>query len=242
MKRVRKRRAPARRKGAPQRGLMFVLSSPSGAGKTTLTHLLLEEDKNVRLSVSVTTRARRQSEVQGKHYYFITRERFAALYDAGKLLECAQVHGNFYGTPKANIEKLLCAGKDVLFDIDWQGTLQLYAKARPDVVGIFILPPSAAELKKRLARRAEDDHATIGKRLANARHELDHWNEYDYVLVNRDLDRCFANVRTIVDAERTRRAGAKSARARRAIANARRLRRERQKGLAAFVRRLQKGL
>src|ERR1700680_5307450 len=147
MRRTRKKRASAR----PRRGLMCVLSSPSGAGKTTLTHLLLEEDKNVRLSVSVTTRARRQSEVQGKHYYFITRERFAALYDAGKLLECAQVHGNFYGTPKANIEKLLRAGKHVLFDIDWQGTLQLSAKAPPDVVGIFILPPSAAELKKRLA-------------------------------------------------------------------------------------------
>ena len=238
MRRTRKKRASAR----PRRGLMFVLSSPSGAGKTTLTHLLLEEDQNVRLSVSVTTRARRQSEVQGKHYHFISRDRFAAMHDAGKLLEWAQVHGNFYATPKAKIEKPLRAGRDVLFDIDWQGTLQLYDKARPDVVSIFILPPSAAELKKRLARRAEDDHATINKRLANARHELEHWNEYDYVLVNRDLDRCFANVRTILAAERARRAGLKSARARRDIARAGRFRRERQKGLGPFVRRLQKGL
>jgi guanylate kinase len=237
MKRAGKRKLEAR-----HRGLMFVLSSPSGAGKTTLTHLLLEEDKNVRLSVSVTTRVRRQSEVQGKHYHFIGRDRFAAMHDAGKLLEWAQVHGNFYATPKASIEKLLRAGRDVLFDIDWQGTLQLYAKARPDVVSLFILPPSAGELKKRLARRAEDDHATIEKRLANARHELEHWNEYDYVLVNRDLDRCFANVRTILAAERARRAGGKSARARREIARAARLRRERQTGLGAFVRRLQKGL
>jgi guanylate kinase len=238
MKRARKLKKP----GTRRRGLMFVLSSPSGAGKTTLTHLLLEEDKNVRLSVSVTTRARRHSEVQGKHYRFVSRDRFAAMFDAGKLLECAQVHGNFYGTPKARIENLLRAGKDVLFDIDWQGTLQLYAKARPDVVSIFILPPSAAELKKRLARRAEDDHAAIEKRLANARHELDHWNEYDYVLINRDLDRCFANVRTILAAERARRAGSKSARARREITRAGGFRRERQKGLAAFVRALQRGL
>ena len=242
MKRTRKKRASARPRRAPRRGLMFVLSSPSGAGKTTLTHLLLEEDKNVRLSVSVTTRARRQSEVQGKHYHFISRDRFAAMHDAGKLLEWAQVHGNFYATPKASIEKFLRAGRDVLFDIDWQGTLQLYTRARADVVSIFILPPSATELKKRLARRAEDDRAGIRKRLANARHELDHWNEYDYVLVNRDLDRCFANVRTILAAERARRAGSKSARARRDIARAGRLRRERQKGLAAFVRRLQQGL
>jgi guanylate kinase len=241
MKRAGKRRTLARKR-APRRGLMFVLSSPSGAGKTTLTHLLLEEDKNVRLSVSVTTRARRQSEVQGTHYHFISRGCFAAMHDAGKLMEWAQVHGNFYATPKAKIENLLRAGRDVLFDIDWQGTLQLYAKARPDVVSIFVLPPSAAELKKRLARRAEDDHAVIKKRLTNARHELDHWNEYDYVLVNRDLDRCFGNVRTIVAAERARRAGEKSARARRMIAKARRLRRERQKGLGAFVRRLQQGL
>jgi guanylate kinase len=243
MKRPRRRKSRARQKPrARRRGLMFVLSSPSGAGKTTLTHLLLEEDKNVRLSVSVTTRARRQSEVHGKHYDFISRARFVTLHDAGKLLEWAQVHGNFYGTPKADIERLLRAGKDVLFDIDWQGTLQLYAKARPDVVSIFILPPSAAELRKRLARRAEDDHATIGKRLANARDELDHWKEYDYVLVNRDLDRCFASLRAILAAERARRAGLKTARARQQIASARRLRRERQKGLAAFVRRLQRGL
>jgi guanylate kinase len=243
MKRARKMPPSARKKArAPRRGLMFVLSSPSGAGKTTLSRLLLERDRNVELSVSVTTRARRQSEVDRMHYHFIDRGAFAGMRDGGRLLEWAEVHGNYYGTPREPVEQALKRGRDVLFDIDWQGTLQLYDHARQDVVSVFILPPSAAELKKRLARRAEDDQETIRSRLANARHELDHWREYDYVLVNKDLDRCFAAIRTILAAERARRAGDRSPRARQQIEKARKLRRASQKGLAEFVRELQRGL
>jgi len=188
-----------------RRGLMLVLSSPSGAGKSTLARLLLNDHPEIHLSVSVTTRERRPSEVEGVHYHFITRERFERLREAGELLESAEVHGNFYGTPREPVEAALASGRDVLFDIDYQGTLQLYDKMRPDIVGVFILPPSATELKMRLERRAEDASGVIEKRLKNARTEISYWQEYDYVLVNEDLNTTFASLRHILAAERLRR-------------------------------------
>jgi guanylate kinase len=188
-----------------RRGIMLVLSSPSGAGKTTLTRNLLEQEENVALSVSVTTRERRSSEIDGVHYHFITRRRFEGMRDADELLEWAEVHGNYYGTPREPVETALAAGRDMLFDIDWQGTQQLYAKMRADVVSVFVLPPSAAELKVRLERRAEDSADTIVRRLRNAAEEIPHWTEYDYVLVNRDLDKSFARLRAILTAERLKR-------------------------------------
>ena len=188
-----------------RRGLMLVLSSPSGAGKSTLARLLLEKHPEIHLSVSVTTRERRPSEVEGVHYHFLSRDRFEKLRDAGDLLESAEVHGNFYGTPREPVEAALTAGRDVLFDIDYQGTLQLYEKMRSDIVGVFILPPSASELKQRLERRAEDASGVIDKRLKNARTEIAHWTEYDYVLVNQDLDKTFTALRNILAAERLRR-------------------------------------
>ena len=188
-----------------RRGLMFVISSPSGAGKTTLTRHLVNADKNLRLSISVTTRARRASEIEGKHYHFISKVQFARMRRTGKLLEFAEVHGNFYGTPRRPVEQALAAGKDVLFDIDWQGAQQLYQKMRTDTVSIFILPPSARELKARLERRAEDDKNIIARRLKNAAKEILHWNEYDYVLINRDLNRCFRELRAILRHERAKR-------------------------------------
>jgi guanylate kinase len=188
-----------------RRGIMLVVSSPSGAGKTTLTRNLLEQEENVSLSVSVTTREKRLSEIDGVHYHFISRRRFEAMRDSDELLEWAEVHGNYYGTPREPVEKALAAGRDMLFDIDWQGTQQLYAKMRADVVSVFVLPPSATELKSRLERRAEDSGETIKRRLRNAAQEIPHWNEYDYVLVNRDLDRSFARLRAILTAERLKR-------------------------------------
>jgi guanylate kinase len=188
-----------------RRGIMLVVSSPSGAGKTTLTRNLLEQEENVSLSVSVTTREKRLSEIDGVHYHFISRRRFEAMRDSKELLEWAEVHGNYYGTPREPVEKALAAGRDMLFDIDWQGTQQLYAKMRADVVSVFVLPPSATELKSRLERRAEDSGDTIKRRLRNAAQEIPHWNEYDYVLVNRDLDRSFARLRAILTAERLKR-------------------------------------
>jgi guanylate kinase len=188
-----------------RRGIMLVLSSPSGAGKTTLSRNLLEQEENVALSISVTTRARRPSEIEGVHYHFVSKRRFEVMRDAGDLLEWAEVHGNFYGTPREPVEKALAEGRDVLFDIDWQGTQQLYAKMRSDVVSVFVLPPSAVELKSRLERRAEDSQAIISQRLRNAIEEIAHWREYDYVLVNRDLDKSFARVRAILTAERLKR-------------------------------------
>ena len=188
-----------------RRGIMLVVSSPSGAGKTTLTRNLLEQEENVSLSVSVTTREKRLSEIDGVHYQFISRRRFEAMRDSDELLEWAEVHGNFYGTPREPVEKALAAGRDMLFDIDWQGTRQLYAKMRSDVVSVFVLPPSATELKSRLERRAEDSGETIKRRLRNAAQEIPHWNEYDYVLVNRDLDKSFARLRAILTAERLKR-------------------------------------
>jgi guanylate kinase len=179
-----------------RRGIMLVLSSPSGAGKTTLTRNLLEQEENVSLSISVTTRARRPSEIEGVHYYFLSARRFETMRDSGELLEWAEVHGNFYGTPREPVEKALAEGSDVLFDIDWQGTRQLLEKMRDDVVTVFVLPPSAEELKARLERRAED---------SNALEEIAHWREYDYILVNRDLDKSFARLRAILTAERLKR-------------------------------------
>jgi guanylate kinase len=188
-----------------RRGIMLVLSSPSGAGKTTLTRNLLEQEENVALSVSVTTRTRRPSEIDGVHYRFIAKRQFEVMRDAGDLLEWAEVHGNYYGTPREPVEKALAEGRDVLFDIDWQGTQQLLAKMRDDVVGVFVLPPSADELKARLERRAEDSDTIIAQRLRNAVEEISHWREYDYMLVNRDLDKSFARLRAILTAERLKR-------------------------------------
>jgi guanylate kinase len=188
-----------------RRGIMLVLSSPSGAGKTTLTRSLLEQEENVALSISVTTRARRGSEIEGVHYHFLSKRRFELMRDAGDLLEWAEVHGNYYGTPREPVEQALAQGRDILFDIDWQGAQQLNAKMRGDVVSVFVLPPSAGELKSRLERRAEDSAAVITERLRNAAQEILHWNEYDYVLVNRDLDKSFARLRAILTAERLKR-------------------------------------
>jgi guanylate kinase len=190
-----------------RRGLMFVLSSPSGAGKSTLARLLLSEDKNLEISVSVTTRTRRPSEVDGRHYHFIDKLDFQRMRDHGELLEWAEVHGNFYGTPRAPVEKALAQGQDVLFDIDWQGTEQLAAldEVRPDLVRVFVLPPSFKELRARLERRAEDAAETIARRLENARVEIAQWAQYDYVIVNQDLDSSFPAVRAILTAERMRR-------------------------------------
>ncbi len=188
-----------------RRGLMLVLSSPSGAGKSTIARNLLENDHGFELSVSVTTRPRRPSEIEGVHYHFRTRREFEVLRDSDQLLEWAEVHGNFYATPRAPAEQAMAEGRDMLFDIDWQGAQQLREKIRGDIVSVFILPPSMTELRARLQRRAEDSAATIETRLANARNEIEHWREYDYVVVNRDLDQPFGQVRAIVAAERLRR-------------------------------------
>ena len=188
-----------------RRGLMLVLSSPSGAGKTTLSRLLLEHDPEIELSISATTRPKRPAERDGVDYRFVDHAAFRAMIDRDELLEYAQVFENYYGTPRGPVEKTLSSGRDMLFDIDWQGAQQLREKIRGDIVSVFILPPSMSELKARLQRRAEDSAATIATRLANARNEIEHWREYDYVVVNRDLDRAFAEVRAIVAAERLRR-------------------------------------
>ncbi len=188
------------------RGIMLVVSSPSGAGKTTLTRNLLKEEDNISLSISVTTRERRGSEIEGVHYHFISQRQFERMRDAGDLLEWAQVHGNYYGTPREPVERALAKGQDVLFDIDWQGTLQLYEKMRADVVSVFVLPPSAAELKSRLERRAEDSSEIISNRLRNAISEIAHWMEYDYVLINHDLQKSFLRLRAILNAARLKRA------------------------------------
>jgi guanylate kinase len=188
-----------------RRGIMLVLSSPSGAGKTTLTRNLLEQEENVALSISVTTRPRRGSEIDGVHYRFMSKREFEVMRDSGQLLEWAEVHGNYYGTPREPVEQALAAGRDVLFDIDWQGTQQIYEKMRDDVVSVFVLPPSADELKARLERRAEDSQGIIAQRLRNAVEEISHWREYDYILVNRDLDKSFLRLRAILTAERLKR-------------------------------------
>ncbi|HEV2556246.1 MULTISPECIES: guanylate kinase [unclassified Bosea (in: a-proteobacteria)] len=187
-----------------RRGLMLILSSPSGAGKSTLTRNLKTEN-NLDLSVSVTTRAKRPSEIDGVHYRFIDRASFDQMKQHNDLLEWAEVHGNGYGTPRKEVEASLAAGRDVLFDIDWQGTQQIVAKARADVVTIFILPPSMAELRSRLVRRAEDAPDVIAKRLGNARDEIARWNKYDYVIVNDDLQAAYESVKAILTAERLKR-------------------------------------
>jgi guanylate kinase len=205
-------------KAIARRGLMLVLSSPSGAGKTTLSRMLLKEDRGIDLSISVTTRTPRPGEIDGHDYRFVDDATFDEMVKNDKLLEFAKVFGNRYGTPRAPVMASLQAGRDVLFDIDWQGTQQLNEKAREDVVSIFVLPPSIAELERRLSMRAQDDEAVIKQRMAKAGDELSHWAEYDYVIVNDALDRAFSQVRTILAAER--------------------LKRQRQPGLSAFVRTL----
>ncbi len=196
---------PNQEREISRRGIMLVVSSPSGAGKTTLTRNLLEQEENVSLSVSVTTRPRRPSEIDHVHYHFVSRRRFEAMREGGELLEWAEVHGNYYATPREPVEQALSEGRDMLFDIDWQGTRQLLEKMRDDVVTVFVLPPTAAELKARLERRAEDSTAIIKQRLHNALEEIAHWREYDYILVNRDLDKSFARLRAILTAERLKR-------------------------------------
>jgi guanylate kinase len=209
-------------KSIARRGLMLVLSSPSGAGKTTLSRMLLTSERGIELSISVTTRAKRRGEVNGRHYHFIDRKKFDQLVRDGDLLEYAEVFGNGYGTPRKPVEKALKQGRDVLFDIDWQGTQQLRERARDDLVSVFLLPPSSRELSRRLHTRALDDKKVIRARMAKSGDEMSHWPEYDYVVVNRDLDRAFGDVRAILHAER--------------------LKRERQTGLSAFVRGLQSKL
>jgi guanylate kinase len=188
-----------------RRGLMLVLSSPSGAGKSTIARNLLEEDHGFELSVSYTTRPRRGSEIDGVHYHFVPKREFERLRDSDAFLEWAEVHGNYYATPREPAEVAMGEGRDMLFDIDWQGADQLREKMPADVVSVFILPPSMAELKGRLLRRAEDQAQVIEARLKNARAEIEHWRKYDYVVVNDDLDRAFHAVKCIVQAERLRR-------------------------------------
>jgi guanylate kinase len=206
--------------GVERRGLMFVLSSPSGAGKTTLSRRLIERMPGLRMSVSVTTRPKRPGEVEGKDYLFVEKARFEQMVKRHELLEWATVFDHRYGTPRAPVEAALSAGQDVLFDIDWQGTQQLREKARADVVSVFILPPSAADLEKRLHSRAQDTQAVIRSRMSRASHEMSHWAEYDYIVINRDVDEAFAEVQSILKAER--------------------LKRERRIGLTTFVRELQR--
>lgn len=189
---------------ANRRGLMFVLSSPSGAGKSTIAQLLLNEDDNLDLSVSVTTREKRSSEVDGVHYHFRTREQFEKMVAHNELLEWAEVHGNYYGTPRQFVEEKLEAGTDVLFDIDVQGTYQINEKMPEDVATIFILPPSIAEMKSRLKRRAEDSDEVILRRMKTAVSELEAWPDYEYLVVNEELELAFDQVKSILTAERMR--------------------------------------
>jgi len=187
-----------------RRGLLFVLSSPSGAGKSTLSKMLLAGDRDISLSVSATTRPPRPGEVDGIDYHFVSVARFEQMVAAGDFLEWAHVFGNRYGTPRAPVEAMLAQGRDVLFDIDWQGAQQLRQAAGEDVARIFILPPSIAELERRLRSRGTDSNEVIAARMDRARAEIGHWSEYDYVLINRDLGACFEQVCTILGAERLR--------------------------------------
>ena len=201
-----------------RRGLMLVLSSPSGAGKTTLSRRLLECDGAISLSVSATTRAMRPGEVEGRDYHFVTPDRFEAMALADAFLEHARVFGNRYGTPRAMVEASLEGGKDVLFDIDWQGAQQLKEKMRDDLVSVFILPPSHDELERRLRARAQDSDDVVAARMARAADEISHWPEYDYVIVNSDVTRALGAIQAILNAER--------------------LKRTRQIGISGFVSRL----
>ncbi len=188
-----------------RRGIMLVLSSPSGAGKTTLANMLIGADENCYLSVSATTRAPRPGEVEGKDYFFMDRPTFERLRDEGAFIEWAEVFGNLYGTPRESVERVLSSGKDILFDIDWQGARQLYAEAPGDVIRVFILPPSRDILAARLEGRASDSSEVVARRMAGATEEISHWNEYDYILVNNDLKESLAVLRAILIAERCRR-------------------------------------
>ncbi len=204
-----------------RRGLMLVLSSPSGAGKTTISRELLASDSNLTLSISATTRPKRPNEREGEHYFFVSPGEFEAMASAGEFLEHARVFDHRYGTPRAPVEAALEAGHDVLFDIDWQGTQQLAERAREDLVAVFILPPSTEELERRLRARAQDPEEVVRGRMAKAADEMSHWAEYDYVIVNRDLAESLAEATAILSAER--------------------LKRERQIGLRDFVEGLRTG-
>jgi guanylate kinase len=211
--------------GLKRRGLMYVLSSPSGAGKTTITRALLKNNDDLVVSTSATTRPRRAGEVQGQDYYFVTIPEFDQMVAQGQMLEHAKVFGNYYGTPRAPVEQALSEGKDIIFDIDWQGTQQLREIARDDLVTVFILPPTSSELANRLKNRARDtreSEADIRGRMAKASDEMTHYSEYDYVVINKDIDRSIRLTQLILDAER--------------------LKRHRVSGLSDFVRGLQKGL
>jgi guanylate kinase len=186
----------------PRRGLMFILSSPSGAGKTTIARRLLEAEDNLAMSVSVTTRPMRDGEVEGRDYHFVGRAAFEEMVAKDAFLEWAEVFGNCYGTPRARIDEHLAQGHDVLFDVDWQGAQQLSQRAGDDVVSVFLLPPSIAALEGRLRARGTDSEEVIAGRMERARAEISHWDAYDYVVVNDEIDRCFAEVRTILHAER----------------------------------------
>lgn len=188
-----------------RRGLMIVLSSPSGAGKTTLTRKLMAENPDMTMSISATTRPPRPGEEEGRDYYFVSKTQFAKLEDEGEFLEHAKVFDNFYGTPRGPVEAALQAGRDVIFDIDWQGAQQLTQAASDDLVKIFILPPNMRELEKRLKTRAQDSDAVIAKRMSKSEAEISHWAEYDYVIINSDLETALAELRAIVAAERMRR-------------------------------------
>ena len=205
-----------------RRGLMLVMSSPSGAGKTTMSRLLLKRDANLALSISATTRAMRPGEVPGRDYEFVECSAFENMRAAGALLEHAEVFGHYYGTPRAPVEAALAAGRDVLFDIDWQGTQQIAEQAREDLVSVFILPPSTGELRRRLHRRAQDPEAVVEARMRKAPEEMSHWAEYDYIVVNREVDESIAALQAILAAER--------------------LKRRRQVGLQQFVNRLSRDL
>jgi guanylate kinase len=203
-----------------RRGILLVLSSPSGAGKTTITRALVQRDANLKISVSVTTRPKRAGEVDGQHYHFISRAAFDEMVAKGELLEHAVVFGNCYGTPRAPVEAVL-AGGDIVSDIDWQGTQQLKSTVRGDLVSVFILPPSMAALEQRLRTRAQDSEAVVQARMAKSTDEMSHWPEYDYIIVNRDLEESVRRVQAILAAERVRN--------------------DRQIGLADFVNRLRGG-
>ncbi|MBX3446880.1 MAG: guanylate kinase [Parvibaculaceae bacterium] len=188
-----------------RRGLMLVLSSPSGAGKTTLSRRLLDSDNEIDMSVSATTRKPRPGEVDGKDYFFLTTEDFGIMRNKGEFLEHAKVFGNYYGTPRKPVEEALARGHDVLFDIDWQGTQQLDETAQEDLVKVFILPPSAQDLEKRLEKRAQDPADVVAARMAKASDEISHYQEYDYIIINEDIDKAFAELQAILRAERLKR-------------------------------------